>query len=91
MSNGDNIYAHLGTGFTLLAFDADAELVAAFKATAQKLNIPLKCLADTYSADRLKYESNLILVRPDQFVAWCSDATNCHVENIMRKVVNHVY
>jgi hypothetical protein len=35
--------------------------------------VPLKIIRDTRSGEREAYGCKLILVRPDQFVAWCGD------------------
>jgi hypothetical protein len=35
--------------------------------------MPLKLVADSRSGARQSYGASLILVRPDQFVAWTSD------------------
>ncbi|MBS1698917.1 MAG: FAD-dependent monooxygenase [Actinobacteria bacterium] len=69
---GDEVFAALGSGFTLLhAPDADP---AAFVAEAEPLGVPLAVVAlDEASAAR--YEAGFVLVRPDQFVAWRAGAS----------------
>ncbi|MGE3245372.1 MAG: FAD-dependent monooxygenase [Beijerinckiaceae bacterium] len=74
LSDGRNVFEALGRGFTLLAFDADASSVAAFEAAAHAHNVPLEVVRDTFGGGREAFEARLILVRPDQFVAWCGDA-----------------
>jgi hypothetical protein len=76
----------LGTGFTLLAFDADESAVAAFEQAARSLYVPLKIVRDSYADARLKYETRMILVRPDQFIAWAGEAAPSDATAIMRKV-----
>jgi hypothetical protein len=66
LSSGRNVYEELSAGFTLLAFDAEESAVKAFEETAWSLNMPLKVVRDTFEGDRRKFESRLILVRPDQ-------------------------
>jgi 2-polyprenyl-6-methoxyphenol hydroxylase-like FAD-dependent oxidoreductase len=75
-----------GCGFTLLAFDADDGAVRAFEQAAGALKVPLKVVRDSYSGGREKYESRMILVRPDQHVAWTGDAAPADAAAIMRKV-----
>jgi len=72
-ADGSEIFPALGTGFALLrAPDADGEdLVAAARAAT----VPLRVIPmDAASAAR--YGARLVLVRPDQYVAWAADAAD---------------
>jgi 4-hydroxyisophthalate hydroxylase len=73
LSSGRNVFEELGPGFTLLALDApeDADRIAA---GARQRAVPLTVLRDTRADGRAAYGRKLILVRPDQFIAWTSDA-----------------
>ena len=73
LSSGTNVFDALGDGFSLLAFGADDKSVSGFEAAAEKLGTPLKTIVDTRADGREKYEASLVLVRPDQFVAWASN------------------
>ena len=73
LSSGRNVYEELGDGFTLLAFGGDQVRGSVFGAAAQELNIPLKFVRDSFDSGRAEYGKHLILVRPDQFVAWVGD------------------
>jgi 2-polyprenyl-6-methoxyphenol hydroxylase-like FAD-dependent oxidoreductase len=73
LSSGRNIFEGLGSGFTLLGLDVEPGTVEAFVAAAEHLRIPLKAIRDTREGGREHYQASLVLVRPDQFVAWASD------------------
>lgn len=70
LSDGTNVYERLGAGFSLLAFDANAPDVRAFADAAAELGLPLQRIEDSAQGERQRYGSALVLVRPDQFVAW---------------------
>ena len=74
LSSGRDVFEELGRGFTLLAFDADDAAVRAFEQAAGELKVPLKVVRDSYADGRTKYETRMILVRPDQFIVWTGDS-----------------
>ena len=70
LSSGGNVYDAIGPGFTLLALDADP---APFEAAARAAGLPLTTVVDTRADGREGYAARLVLVRPDQFVAWAGE------------------
>ena len=86
LSSNRNVYEALAQDFTLLAFDADDATIGAFEQEAARRNVPLRIVRDTFANGRGDYESKLILVRPDQYVAWCGDAGPEDVAALMEKV-----
>ena len=68
LSSGQNVYEALGDNFTLI--DLGGSAAAAFAQAAAELHVPLKIINDTAAGGREKYQAAVILVRPDQFVAW---------------------
>ena len=83
---GRYLPAELGTGFTLLAFGVDNGPVQAIEGVAKSLSIPFKAVQDTYAGGREQYDARLVLVRPDQYVAWCGDVPPDDVTALMKKV-----
>jgi 4-hydroxyisophthalate hydroxylase len=84
LSSGRNVFEELGPGFTLLAFDADAD---ACGAAASALGVPLKIVRDTYADGRKAFGARLILVRPDQYVAWTGDEPPADARILLSKIV----
>jgi hypothetical protein len=73
LSNGQNVFEKLGRDFTLLAFGHSTDdPILLFRQASASLGVPLTVVQDSYSEGREAYESRLILVRPDHYIAWCS-------------------
>ena len=70
LADGSNIYSHFGASFALVALDAPPEATRAFQQAATALGLPLTTIESDDGPDQAKYKSRLVLVRPDQFVAW---------------------
>ncbi len=87
LSSGRNVFEELGACFTLVALDASDSDVAAFRDAAGGQNIPLRILRDKYDGERKAYEAPLILVRPDQFVAWTGDTAPDDASALMGKFI----
>ena len=84
LSTGTNVFEELGTGFTLLAFGSK-KAGHSFQQAAQSLHLPLDVVEDTYEEGRKHYEAHLVLVRPDQYVAWTGDNVPQDAAGILRK------
>ena len=72
LSSGRNVFEELGEGFTLLDFGAAPAAVASLQRAAAECRAPLKVVSDTDVDAPKFYGAELVLVRPDQFVAWRS-------------------
>ena len=90
LSTGRDVFEELGAGFTLLAFGEQDRAVASFEAAANSLRLPLKVIRDTYEEGRDAYESQLVLVRPDQYVVWAGDEMPGDADGVLRKVAGLV-
>ena len=86
LSSGRDVFEELGPGFTLLAFGVDDADVRAFEQAASALHVPLKIVRDTYADGRMKYETRMILVRPDQFIVWTGDRAPDKASVVMHTV-----
>ena len=64
------LYDRLGPGMTLLDFGAGESDVRALHDAAALRGVPLEVLAPRDAALAERYEERLVLVRPDQHVAW---------------------
>lgn len=84
LSSGNSVFEELGTGFTLIDFGAPS-VAAAFQRAAAELGIPFKLITDSAADGREKYKARLILVRPDQFVAWAGDEADIDAAAVLRR------
>ena len=89
LSSGRNVFEELGTGYTLLAFGAEEQAIEAFQGAAKSHGVPLKVVRDSHEAERRAYESRLVLVRPDQYVAWASDEPPHDASGLMKQITGN--
>jgi 2-polyprenyl-6-methoxyphenol hydroxylase-like FAD-dependent oxidoreductase len=79
LAPGQSLYDRLGTGLTLLVLedpgpDRDPDPAGGLRRAAADRQVPLEVL-DLRGRDlRTRYGAGLVLVRPDQHVAWRADA-----------------
>jgi 2-polyprenyl-6-methoxyphenol hydroxylase-like FAD-dependent oxidoreductase len=90
LSSGRNVFEELGRGFTLLAFGAGDRWVADVEQAARARHMPLKLVRDAYSGELTDYGSRLVLVRPDQFVAWCGEKEHDSPGAVIGRAIGHV-
>lgn len=76
LDSGFNVFERLGNSFSLLAFGALSGAIQAFREAASNMNLGLTIIEDTGQGQALRYDASLVLVRPDQFVAWSSRQTS---------------
>jgi 4-hydroxyisophthalate hydroxylase len=60
--------------------------VASLETAARRANVPLKVIRDSFSGGREQYASHLVLVRPDQYVAWAADAAQADPTALLARV-----
>jgi 4-hydroxyisophthalate hydroxylase len=74
VGTGAELFTELGQGFTLIALDASDEALLGFVATADALGVPLKLIRGGVNDDNARWGATLILVRPDEYIAWTGDS-----------------
>ena len=74
LPKGTNVFEEFGSGYTLLALDASPEAVQRFREAASAHNVPLTVVTTPINDELARYKANLILVRPDAFVAWAGSS-----------------
>ena len=70
----------------MMAFDSDETTVESFRKASQSTGVPLKIIEDTFGGGREAYENSLVLVRPDQYVAWAGNGQPEDMTALFRKV-----
>jgi len=88
LGDGRNVFDALGPGFTLLALDQNEAVIAAFIQEATQQHLPLQVVRASRDGDRAHYGAGLVLVRPDQFVAWAGEA-GADARDILRRVTGY--
>lgn len=86
LSRGRDVFEELGGGYTLIALTGDGGPAAAFQAAASRAGMPLRVVTDTFAGRRAAYKHRLILVRPDQYVAWTGDDVPADATGLLRRV-----
>nr|VFJ62548.1 MAG: 2-polyprenyl-6-methoxyphenol hydroxylase [Candidatus Kentron sp. DK] len=91
LKDGTALFDHLGPGFTLLVDEERGDDVQRLLVAAERRGIPLKLvrlnetMVDMSPARRL-YERSLVLIRPDQHVAWRGDILSEDMDGLLRRV-----
>lgn len=88
LSCGSNVYERLGPGFSLIVLGEMTASAMAFRRAATHLGVPLEVIEDRGAdGDLDRYQARLILVRPDQFVAWTDAAAEADPETVLRRSI----
>jgi 2-polyprenyl-6-methoxyphenol hydroxylase-like FAD-dependent oxidoreductase len=90
LSNGKNLFDELGSGFTLLAFGVEDDACEPIEKAANAGRIPLKIIRGTFENECEAYKARLVLVRPDQYVAWAENGAPAVAGALMRTVVGKI-
>ena len=82
LASGKNVFDSLGTGFTLLAIGVPQTTVDRFLRVAAEHKLPLTAVTAPAEGQVLRYGAALVLVRPDEFVAWVGNNAEVSDEEI---------
>ncbi len=85
-AGGDALFERLGAGFGLIDAGADAADADALVAAAHALRIPLQTV-DAGPEAAHEWQARLILVRPDNFVAYAGDGLGHDAAAVLRRAV----
>ena len=86
--HGSSLFDRLGGGLTLLRLDPSLS-VAAFEEAASKQSVPLMVLDLSLPEARKLYGRALVLVRPDQYIAWRGDRVPEDPAAVLAQVTGH--
>jgi 2-polyprenyl-6-methoxyphenol hydroxylase-like FAD-dependent oxidoreductase len=86
LADGRSLYDTLGFEFSLLRLGPDAPDAAAFAAAATARRIPLTIVERPEPELRDLYAAPLVLIRPDQIVAWRGDRAPEDVDKLLATV-----
>lgn len=90
LSSGRSVFDVLGQNFTLLNFARSSDLATTFTAVAKALGVPLTVVHEPSEAACAAYETDMILVRPDQYVVWTrQEAAPSNIEYLLKKAAGH--
>ena len=87
LPGGGDLWDALGPGFTLLDFSGDTGRTAAFEAAAASRGIPFRAVEHKDANLAKAYDTEAVLVRPDQFVAWVEGGYREDAEEVLARTV----
>ena len=83
LADGRNVFEALGQWYTLVAVDADPLDVDVLEESARSILMPLTVVRTLPIED---YRARLILVRPDQYVAWSANGLRTDPARLLRSI-----
>jgi hypothetical protein len=84
---GASLHDRLGSGFALLRLGSGAPDASAFAVAAGRRGVPLRVLDVADQDVRELYDRDLVLVRPDQHVAWRGNNIPTDCDRLLARVV----
>lgn len=87
--DGSSLFDQLGLGFTLLRINDKSIDVSSMERTAKAQGIPLAVLDIELPEATALYHRKLVLVRPDQYIAWRGDRVPFDANALFARVTGH--
>jgi 4-hydroxyisophthalate hydroxylase len=87
LSDGRNVFDALGPGLTLLALGPANPGVTAFEVAAKRLRVPLGIVQDPAGHLAEHYGARLVIVRPDQYVAWVDETGDFDADAVLARII----
>jgi 2-polyprenyl-6-methoxyphenol hydroxylase-like FAD-dependent oxidoreductase len=87
LSDGRALFDMFGPGFTLLRLAETAPEGAGIAAAATARGMPLQVVTVTDDGVRDLYQRDLVLVRPDQHIAWRGNTEPADADGLIAKIV----
>jgi 2-polyprenyl-6-methoxyphenol hydroxylase-like FAD-dependent oxidoreductase len=84
---GSSLFDRLGLGFTLLRLGKAPKEAAPIQAAAKSRGVPLAILDVALPEARELYGRDLVLIRPDQHIAWRGDRAPADAERLFRQII----
>lgn len=82
-----SLFDRLGPGFSLLMADSGSDRVAGFVSAASEWGIPLQQVV--VEGNMARYDTQMVLVRPDHFVSWVDDGTGFDAAAVLARATGH--
>ncbi|MGD9942007.1 MAG: FAD-dependent oxidoreductase [Burkholderiaceae bacterium] len=86
LADGSSLYDHFGPDLTLLDFGAVPAEAERLLGAAAALGIPLRRVAVPEPAAESLYDARLVLVRPDQHVAWRARSLDADPLDLLERI-----
>ena len=87
LPSGRDLWDLLGHAFVLLDFSDKDELAEAFERAARQRGVPFSVVRETSGEASGAYEADMIVVRPDLFVAWTSGSGDADPDAIISHAI----
>jgi len=89
LADGRSLYDTLGFEFTLLQLGTKPAEAGPFLIAAKAMGMPLTVVPLRIEEARDLYQADLVLIRPDQIVAW-RGSSSAEASAVLRQAVGHI-
>ncbi|CAN1511706.1 UbiH 2-polyprenyl-6-methoxyphenol hydroxylase and related FAD-dependent oxidoreductases [Rhabdaerophilaceae bacterium] len=89
LTDGSNVFERFGAGFSLLDFQVAEAVSETWRSRAKHLGIPLTVIRDPHGPAQQAFGAELVLVRPDQYIAFAGNAGNSDARHILKRATGY--